>query len=228
MNTPYDANYYVGNQQSGDRLALWWYSRVIRKQIGTRKTVLDFGCGTGHLLKRLSKTNRAIGYDQSTTALALARSNAPGAELVDVLDTLQPGSLDAIVSLHVLEHIHEPGQTLCLLKRLLRPGGKIFVVVPEYGGRGHRLKADDWFGFRDPTHVTLNDASTWRTQFEEAGFKVDLLGSDGLWDYPYSGHNRIVEMFRFSIPLLFNVILGKVSSKPGKGECLVIQGHVAE
>lgn len=226
MNTPYDAGYYESNQQSDDRLALWWYSRVVRSSVGRGKVILDFGCGTGHLLKRLSRTNRAIGFDQSSAAVALARVNAPKAEVVDNLDLISPASLDAIVSLHVLEHIHEPTETLRGLKMLLRPGGTIFVVVPEFGGRGHRMKAEQWFGFRDPTHVSLSDAATWNRRFIDAGFEVDLLGSDGLWDYPYSGRHKIFEMFRYSLPLLFNVLLGRVSNTPGKGECLVIKGRV--
>ena len=49
----YSEEYYRDNGQSGDRPALRWYTRLVRRYCGVGP-YLDFGCGTGHLLRRLA------------------------------------------------------------------------------------------------------------------------------------------------------------------------------
>src|SRR5258707_3091779 len=64
----FDNQYYRRIGIDADRIALWWYARVIGRLRAEGGRLLDFGCGTGHLLKRLSERFEAYGYDLSPAA----------------------------------------------------------------------------------------------------------------------------------------------------------------
>ena len=65
----YDAAYYDANGQAGDRPALRWYVRMVRRYVG-QGPYLDFGCGTGHLLRRLAAHGSASGFEISPYSAA--------------------------------------------------------------------------------------------------------------------------------------------------------------
>ena len=177
--------YYEQHQLSGDRLALWWYARVVRRLCRPGGRVLDFGCGTGYLLKRLSAQFDTVGYDAAPFARTRARSNAPDAVILEEWESQPPASFDIVVALHTLEHLRRPLPTLQQLAAKLVAGGILFVVVPNPGGLGRRLKGRRWFAYRDATHVSLLSRGEWVTLVRKAGLDVVSVRGDGLWDAPY-------------------------------------------
>ena len=54
--SPYNESYYAQHGLAGDRIALWFYARLVRRMRPKGGRLLDFGCGTGHLLRRLFTT----------------------------------------------------------------------------------------------------------------------------------------------------------------------------
>ena len=100
-------------------------------------------------------------------------------------ESLPPGSLDVVVSLHTLEHLPQPRPTLEQLARRLVPGGVLLFVVPNPGGLGHRLKGRHWFAYRDPTHCSVLSRGEWLTLARRVGLQVLWVRGDGMWDPPY-------------------------------------------
>lgn len=182
---PFDQEYYDDNQLSGDRLALWWYARVVRRWRPQGGRLLDFGCGTGHLLKRLSAHFEAYGYDSAPFARSQCRINAPDAVILEEWQSQAAASFDIIVSLHTLEHLPRPLPTLEGLTAKLVSGGIFFFVVPNPGGLGRRLKGRQWFAYRDKTHVSLLSRGEWMMLVRKAGLEVVQVRGDGMWDAPY-------------------------------------------
>ena len=182
---PFDARYYEETKLGGDRIALRWYARVLQRLCPDGGRLLDFGCGTGHLLKRLSAHFEAYGYDASPFARTQCRSTAPDAVILEEWDSLPAASLDLIVSLHTLEHLQRPLPILQGLAGKLTSGGILFFVVPNPGGLGHQLKGRSWFAYRDATHVSLLTRGEWVMLVRKAGLEVVRVRGDGLWDAPY-------------------------------------------
>lgn len=221
--TAYDSDYYENNSQDEDRIALRWYSRVLRKMLPRGSVVLDFGSGFGFLSLHLSDWAQPISLDQSATARAQTARRVPSARVIAGLDELDKDSLDAVVALHVLEHVQEPQNLLQEITHLLRPGGILFFVVPDTEGRGHRIKGKEWFAYKDPTHCTFLPSRRWRELTEQAGFEVLIEGSDGLWDSPYS--RRIpfsIDRLIFGFPLIVNVLRSRICEHANRGECTII------
>ncbi len=108
------------------------------------KNVLDYGCGPGHDLigfGTYSACKRLVGVDVSSSSIAESRSRLAlhgiNAETV-VLDSgvitlpFEDATFDHIHSSGVLHHTPDPLAILKELKRVLKPGGSINVMVYNY------------------------------------------------------------------------------------------------
>ena len=136
---------------------------IIRRQailnelnLNQGQTVLDIGCGGGHLLKEISlavgEKGNVIGVDTSDFQLKSAKehcSNLPNIQLLccsaDVIE-LADKSCDAVTSTQTLEYIDDVDEALFVAKKLQKPKS-IFVNVSTLW---------DFFGFHGP-EKDLND-----------------------------------------------------------------------
>ena len=219
MTLPYDEDYYRFNGQTDDRPALGWYTRLVRRHVGPGP-YLDFGCGTGHLVRRLSALGPAAGFEVSEWSAATARRNAPGATVVTDVAALPDAGFGGLTAIHVLEHLPDPvaAETLAAWRRVLRPGGRALVVMPDPAGRARALTGDAWMGFSDPTHVNLKPHAVWRSFLVDHGFAVEREASDGLWNVPYSRLPRLLDGVRYAVPAFVQFVSGRMFLAPGSGE----------
>jgi SAM-dependent methyltransferase len=159
--------------------------------------VLDCACGDGVALEAL----RAMGF-QDLAGVEIAPEKASRAralgfrvEEADMhdLSAFAVGSFDAIISSHTLEHAYDPGRALAELRRLLVPGGRLFVVLPF----------PDTSERNDLAHVGKYDLGTHREDggeaasrfFVERGFEVvsrrlDDFREPELWLFLRAGAGR--------------------------------------
>jgi ubiquinone/menaquinone biosynthesis C-methylase UbiE len=91
--------------------------------------ILEIGCGTGLILKRLEPLCRlAVGIDLSAGMLKVARER--GLHVLQCPANTLPlpdESFDTVVSFKVLAHIPEIEATLFELSRVTRPGGHLLL-----------------------------------------------------------------------------------------------------
>jgi SAM-dependent methyltransferase len=217
--------YYAEHGLEGDRIALWFYARMVRRLRPKGGRLLDFGCGTGHLLRRLSEHFEAYGYDVSAAARSRCRLTAPDAVVLEEWQSLEAGSLDVIVALHSLEHLEQPRPLVAALTRQLAPGGLFLFVVPNPGGMGHRLKRRDWFAYRDPTHHSLLSCGEWVMLARRAGLEVNWVRGDGMWDPPYVRRLPVaIQRVLFGAPAGLQLIspLARPFLPAALGECLIV------
>lgn len=96
--------------------------------------LLDIGCGNGSFLSawsRLIPGWSLCGSEVSEKYKARVES-IPGVEKLFACDVPDiPGSFDVISLVHVLEHIPSPVEVLRQARRKLKPGGLLFVEVPD-------------------------------------------------------------------------------------------------
>lgn len=97
-------------------------------------TVLDVGCGTGSLARRLTGVGYQVtGVDPSDGMLGLLRARSPGIRAVTASGTelpFAPDSFDVVLSVATFHHIAAPDAvraTLAEMTRVARPGGRIVV-----------------------------------------------------------------------------------------------------
>ena len=224
----YDADYYAAQHTAGDRVALWYYARAIRAAHPRRGRLLDFGCGTGHLLRRLSPHFEVMGFDASPYAREQSRAHAPGATILEAWESIPPGSLQVVVALHTLEHLERPEDELAALAERLAPGGVFFAVVPNSEGLGHRLKGDGWFAHRDPTHRSLLPPAAWLRLLTDCRLRVGPVRGDGMWDPPYVRFlPTVLQRVLFGIPAALQILSpgARPWLPPVLGECLILRAR---
>lgn len=106
------------------------------------KTALDLGCFTGGVsvawyerygLAEISGVDVRPEFVEAATMFARSRSvegdfRLGAGEMLPFADE----SFDAVLSFDVLEHVHDVAATLDECHRVLRPGGRIWLVFPGY------------------------------------------------------------------------------------------------
>lgn len=122
----YDEKYFSWQESIG-RFGGWAELPKFSALIEPHHCVVDFGCGGGYLLKELD-CKKKLGVEINPAAAAIAATN--GVIVAKSASELPDDCADVIISNHALEHTLNPYQELKQLHRVLKPDGKIVVVVP--------------------------------------------------------------------------------------------------
>jgi 2-polyprenyl-3-methyl-5-hydroxy-6-metoxy-1,4-benzoquinol methylase len=129
----------------------------------SKLTVLDFGCGSGvmsYLLAKMGHDVIAVDVDFSPLGRVRQHIDFPAniafhnKDLVEL--ELPADSVDAIVALDVLEHIHDFEKYLSLFVRILKPGGRMIVSGPTENwlyAIGRRLAGKQFTGDYHETNI---------------------------------------------------------------------------
>jgi SAM-dependent methyltransferase len=91
---------------------------------------------------------------------------------------LPDGSIDVVLTPHVLEHVPDTRRALSELYRVLAPGGKAFIQIPMPQGVTAPPTEPEYHG--DNTLVYWRFGWDLRKLLEEAGFSVDCLVTESL------------------------------------------------
>jgi demethylmenaquinone methyltransferase/2-methoxy-6-polyprenyl-1,4-benzoquinol methylase len=117
--------------------------------------VLDVGCGTGSLGRRLTATHSVVGVDISLEMLRAAQERrASGMRLVQGSASRLPfpdETFGGFVSAFVLRNLEDLDATFIELARVVRPGGGLSIVdITEPRGRVWRRAFDAYFSVAAP------------------------------------------------------------------------------
>jgi 2-polyprenyl-3-methyl-5-hydroxy-6-metoxy-1,4-benzoquinol methylase len=158
--------------------------------------LLDIGSGRGEMLSAAVKSGwEAVGIETSPT-FAEHAARRSGAEVRrEPLEqcAFEPHSFDVVILAAVLEHLYNPDETIRVIARILRPGGALFVDVPNeeglyfrVGNLYERLKGRDWVVNLAPTfepfHVFGFGPRSLRTLLAKHGLRPERwrIYGDGL------------------------------------------------
>jgi len=159
---------------------------------GPGARVLDIGCGNGGFLWQM----RSLGWEVcgvEPDPQSAGHARASGLDVRDGLLQQQSwpdASFDAISLHHVIEHLHDPVDTLRHCWKLLKPGGQITIKTPNLSSRGHAIFGADWMPLDPPRHLVLFTEASLRRAMKFHGFVVSLaphpsLKAPGLFHTSY-------------------------------------------
>jgi 2-polyprenyl-3-methyl-5-hydroxy-6-metoxy-1,4-benzoquinol methylase len=149
---------------------------VIRRcKLRRQQSILDVGCGCGHLVRDLRDLGyRAEGIDpfiagdiKDGRGTRVARKN---------LDEVR-GDYDLLLFRHSLEHMPGQVQVLRSARKRLRPGGRCVVCTPVVGW-AWRHYGVDWIQLDAPRHLFVHTAKSFTLIAETAGFRVNQVVYD--------------------------------------------------
>ncbi|MDO8586660.1 MAG: class I SAM-dependent methyltransferase [Armatimonadota bacterium] len=180
------AKYYApeegGEAGKADRIAMY-QSRTAAlvdraAPPGKNRRVLDIGCGEGIFLDLM----RGRGWEVSGVELGAESSRVAREDRgLDVttgnLSDLraEPGSFEAIVMSHVLEHLSDPMEQLRRVGELLAPGGLLWLSLPNYGSLEARLFRGNWYNWALPPHLFHFNVGAAYMAVGKVGLRVDRI-----------------------------------------------------
>ncbi|MBI3154355.1 MAG: class I SAM-dependent methyltransferase [Burkholderiales bacterium] len=140
-----------------------------------RGRLLEVGAAYGHSLALARDMGWDVaGVELSGAAAAYAREHFGlevfGSDLGEA--PLEPGSFDAAILWHVLEHSRDPKAQILRLASLLRPGGVLGIRVPNAESFGSRVAGVWWPWMCPPTHLWFFSRSTLPRLLRDCGFEV--------------------------------------------------------
>lgn len=115
------------------RLIVW----ALRKHFPRAQSLLEIGCGTGNVLGSIGEALPALrlaGSEAHASALAFARSRAPGAALLQMDARRIPyrDEFDVVGAFDVIEHIEDDDRVLREMYECCRSGGGAIITVPQH------------------------------------------------------------------------------------------------
>ena len=141
-------------------------------------SVLDVGCGSGSFAYAVAKAGatRVLGIDPflgdtpELDGVALERAS--------IHDLDEDGAWDLITFHHSFEHIGDPAETLESVARLLKPGGRCLLRMPDAGSNIFKHYKRDWALLDAPRHLIIHTQSSLRIVAESAGLTLDAVVGD--------------------------------------------------
>ena len=184
--------------------------RYLSRRVDLGNTVLDVGCGYGEFINNVTSQNR-YALDASpemgkflASDVKFVAANASAAE-----GSFPQDAFDFIFSSNLLEHLkrEEIGPLLASFRKLLKPGGHVGILMPNY-----RLTANRYFD--DYTHQTAVSDVALRDWMMAEGFDV-VISEPGFMPFSMKGS---------AIPITPWLIRLWLSSpiKPGAGQMLIV------
>lgn len=177
----YPAEYYGTQGAKFEPLTEWLVRLLSRRRahflargLPAGARVLDIGCGRGTILTALARRGcEAHGLERD----ADATHGVTGDVHIRVAEHLSEvgypdGHFQLVVLWHVFEHLTDIRGTLTEIHRVLTPGGKVVIAVPNFSSRQARWAGADWFHLDLPRHVFHFPHDAIRRLLENCGFEV--------------------------------------------------------
>jgi SAM-dependent methyltransferase len=133
---------------------------------------LDYGCGNGGLVRYLRQHRgvEAFGFEEGSIAAEAGQRRIPILS-ADELES-QAGSFDVVTAIEVLEHTLDPVAELRRMRRLMRPGGLLFMTTGNVQPYADRLGS--WSYMRPEIHISFFEPRTLEHALRLAGFRPEV------------------------------------------------------
>lgn len=157
------------------RVKLNWVSRYSEISSGQ---LLDIGAGTGEFMKAAQERGwRSKGVEPATAARELALEK--GLTVYNSWEHISENNYDVITLWHVLEHLPDTDRYVKMLKRFIKPGGVIFIAVPNFKSKDAEIYGRFWAAYDVPRHLYHFSRDAILEIFQPQGF--DLIATKPLW-----------------------------------------------
>ncbi|GEM_PF-1172023 len=214
-----------------------WESRL-KAAPGSR--VLEVGCSYGFFVEYLVERGwRAQGVDVSANAVSYARGRGLSCRCLRIEDFPPGETFDAVVMIHVLEHLPRPVEMLKFVSTLLEPAGIVYIRVPNLASRlvnrgrtallGH-LKPREHLSYFTPETLTralgaagfsaevgVEGRNSW-ADLANSRLRSRLVSSQAWRDFNYRTPLQEKNLYTFFKTLYENHLLRFLSAFPCGGE----------
>ena len=137
--------------------------------------LLDVGCALGHFMARACQHGwncQGIECSQYAASYGRQRWDLRIRSLCDLRDARLPDNhFDACVMIEVLEHLPQPRVTIAEVYRLLKPGGMLYLTVPNFASFRSILERENWSAVIPTGHLYYFTADSLAKMLTAVGFE---------------------------------------------------------
>jgi SAM-dependent methyltransferase len=148
-------------------------------------SLLEIGCNAGYALSAFQTHGwmvAGVEINAPTRADARQRLDAPIYESLEQIPEYE--TYDVVIMSHVLEHVIDPIGFLRQVLRRIKPGGVIYIKVPNFGSYTVRyIVRERWPSFLPLQHVWYFDAQSLEGLLRAVGLNVVELYSRGKFSF---------------------------------------------
>ncbi len=191
---------------------------TIRKKIklicsvSSKKTILDFGCGTGEFLNACRKSGfKCFGVEPSDSARKKAEKNY-NLKIIrdDSLKEIKDCSIGVVTMWHVLEHVSSLNKTLREMSRIIAKEGSLVVAVPNNLSFDAKHYKGFWAAWDVPIHFWHFTQPSIKSLMKKHGFVLSSIRGMPFDSFYISILSEQYKTGRLN--LLKSIIIGLVSN----------------
>ena len=185
----YQSQNYISHSDTSAGLINYLYHQVRKRTLVQKKklvqkftqrstgAILDVGCGTGAFLNTMEQAGWTVTGLEPDEKAARKANELYGIKPLKAMEiyNLPTGAYEAITLWHVLEHVHDLHGYMEKLKSLLKPGGKLFIAVPNYTSRDATAYGPSWAAYDVPRHLYHFSPAAMKKLFLLHGLQMDQV-----------------------------------------------------
>lgn len=206
--------------------------------------LLDLGCNEGRGLNLYAANGFiAEGLEINEKAAALAGQRGFRVHTGTLEEFMPPEPYEVVVLSNVLEHALDPVGMLAQVRRLLRPGGEVWISCPNADSLWRRVFGRDWINWHVPFHLWHFSPGNLEEVLARTGFRLRevktftpaLWLAQSLCVFRRSKIGRVNRLMR-SAPVVAGLMLAarllilpffSRSDRRLRGDCLVATARLA-
>jgi SAM-dependent methyltransferase len=201
--------------------------------------LLDVGCNEGRGLSLYADNGFQVeGLELNEAAAALARRRGFRVHTAPLAQFRPQEPYDVVVLANVLEHAWDPLVMLAQVRRLLRPGGEVWISCPNAASLWRRVFGRAWVNWHVPFHLWHFSSQTLQELLDSANFSIidNKTFTPALWvthsiciklSRKEGGRNRLIRcapliaLMTLSIKLFVLPFFHNINRQMA-GDCLII------
>lgn len=159
-------------------------ARKIASHVPIGGTMLEIGCGNGHLLKRIATVRpdiRFIGVDIEDTAISGLNNFTFYHGQFETVE-IENNCIDLVYCSNLIEHVPDPLLFSRKIYDRLKQDGVILGVTPDHLSLDRALFGKYWAGYHYPRHTFIFNHRNIVRLLQQAGFpEVRVSGAYSFW-----------------------------------------------
>ena len=197
-------------------------SRAVSRAV-PRGGVLDVGCGSGGFLRVMRERGwRVQGTELETRASAQDRPTDVPVSYGALWDAgLVRASFEAVTFWHVLEHVADPKRYLTAAYDLLRPGGALFLEVPNFSSWQAQFGGERWFHLDAPRHTIHLTPDAAIRLLQSSGFETCQIRYSSFFYDVFGWIQTLLNKVTHRQNLLFDILGGRAQWREYAGDAII-------
>lgn len=142
--------------------------------------LLDVGTANGYLLEvAAEKGFEVYGTEISSSSLAIAKLKFPDRIFAGTLEkqNFEADFFDVVTLTDVFEHLNDPQKTMTEIRRVLKPGGWLFVISPNSDSWTRKILGKNWMQYKHE-HLFYFNRKSLQKILEQNNFKLKEFGNN--------------------------------------------------